>query len=243
MMVTFLGTGDAFGSGGRLQTCILVDAGAARFLIDCGATALSAMKRHDVDPSSIGTVLVSHLHGDHFGGLPFLILDGHFSKRRDPLRIAGPPGVEARVRATLETFFPQASAIPFRFDVEFLELSAGRPARVGPLLVSAAEVVHPSGAPPYALRVEAAGATIAYSGDTEWTDALATIADGADLFVCEAYTFDSKVKYHLDYATIAARRDRLRCRRLVLTHMGPDMLSRLGGIDAEAAFDGMRITV
>lgn len=49
--VQFLGSGDAFGSGGRFQTCIYVDAGQTRFLFDCGASSLVAMKRFGVAPS------------------------------------------------------------------------------------------------------------------------------------------------------------------------------------------------
>jgi ribonuclease BN (tRNA processing enzyme) len=83
--VTFAGSGDAFGSGGRYQACIhLRRAGHAPVLLDCGATSLSALKSLGLDPGEISTVFISHLHGDHFGGLPFLILDGQFTRRTGP---------------------------------------------------------------------------------------------------------------------------------------------------------------
>ena len=76
--VTFAGSGDAFGSGGRYQTCIhLRERHRPPVLLDCGATSLTALRSVGPDPGEIGTVLVSHSHGDHFGGLPFLILNGH----------------------------------------------------------------------------------------------------------------------------------------------------------------------
>src|SRR5207245_8976218 len=90
LQVQFLGSGDAFGSGCRLQTCILVKGAGEPLLLDCGATSLVAMKRSGVEPNEIGLVLLSHLHGDHFGGLPFLVLDGQFSRRTKPLVIYGP---------------------------------------------------------------------------------------------------------------------------------------------------------
>ena len=84
--VTFAGSGDAFGSGGRYQACIhLRPDGASPVLLDCGATSLSALKRLGLHPGEITAVFVSHLHGDHFGGLPFLILDEQFSRRTRPL--------------------------------------------------------------------------------------------------------------------------------------------------------------
>ncbi len=235
----FLGCGDALGSGGRFQTCLhlrgLEDGG---LLIDCGASSLIAMKRAGVEPSGIGWIALTHLHGDHFAGIPFMVLDGQFRRRTRPLVVAGPPGVAARVTAAMEALFPGSSTVERRFPVEYVELEERRPAALGPATVTPFPVVHPSGAPAYALRVEYGGRIVAYSGDTEWTDALVEAAAGADLMVCEAYVFGRKVKYHLDYATLAAHRDRLGCRRLVLSHMGADMLAHLDRVDAEVAEDG-----
>ena len=241
--ILFLGSGDAFGSGGRFQTCFHVRAEATQFLIDCGASSLIAMKRFGVDPSSLDIILLSHLHGDHFGGLPFLILDAQFSRRTRPLVIAGPPGVEARVRDAMEVLFPGSSAVQRKFIVQFAELAEGSGTVLGPLSVIPYRVVHPSGAPSFALRVTCGGKVIGYSGDTEWTDTLVQAARGADLFICEAYVFEKKIKYHLDYRTLMDRRTQLGCRRLMLTHMSDDMLQRLQGLDADWAEDGKRIVV
>src|SRR6266480_1677081 len=95
--VLFAGTGDAFGSGGRLQTCIAVSVDGAMVLLDCGATALVGLKRAGVDLRAIEAVAVSHLHGDHFAGLPFLVLDGQFGGRTTDLVVAGPPGIRQRL--------------------------------------------------------------------------------------------------------------------------------------------------
>ena len=72
--VQFLGSGDAFGSGGRFQTCVLLSSADGQLLLDCGASSLIAMKRLGIDPSTIEAVVLTHLHGDHFAGIPFLIL-------------------------------------------------------------------------------------------------------------------------------------------------------------------------
>jgi len=241
--VLFLGTGDAFGSGGRFQTCFAVRAEATQFLIDCGASSLIAMRRFGVDPSLLDTILLSHLHGDHFGGLPFFVLDAQFSRRMRPLAIAGPPGVEARVRDAMEVLFPGSSSVQRKFAVEFTELAEGRETVLGPIAVTPYGVVHPSGAPSFALRVACGGRVIAYSGDTEWTETLVEAARGADIFICEAYVFEKKIKYHLDYRTLTEKRSRLGCRRLILTHMSDDMLQRLEGLGADAAEDGKRVVV
>lgn len=236
--LTFLGSGDAFGSGGRFQTCLYLNGSNESVLIDCGASSLIAMKRQGINPSHIGCVLLSHLHGDHFGGVPFLILDGQFSKRTLPLVIAGPSGLGTRIEAAMEAFFPGSSNIRRNFPVQFIALADHQRSRIGNCTVIPFEVRHPSGSPSYALRVEYGGKVISYSGDTEWVDGLLDVARGADVFVCEAYFFEKKVKYHLDYATLRERRSDLGCARLILTHMGPDMLDHLGEAECETAGDG-----
>jgi len=241
--VRFLGSGDAFGSGGRFQTCIHLQSGASQMLLDCGASSLIAMRRFGVEPQAIDTVILSHLHGDHFGGVPFLILDGQFKRRTRPLIVAGPPGVEARVREAMEVFFPGSTGIERKFDTRFVELADRVSIEVGPARVTGFAVVHASGATPFALRVVAEDRIVAYSGDTEWTNALIELADGADVFICEAYVFERSVKYHLSYATLAEQRSRLRCKRFVLTHMSADMLNRRGEVEAELAEDGLTLTI
>jgi ribonuclease BN (tRNA processing enzyme) len=241
--IRFLGSGDAFGSGGRLQTCILMESGDFRCLIDCGASSLIALKRAAVDPSNIDTILVTHLHGDHFGGIPFVVLDGQFSRRSRRLLVVGPPGLTDRITQAMEVFFPGSSRTQRRFGTEFVELAEGTPRSVGPLRVTPYEVVHACGAPAYALRVELDGRTIVYSGDTEWTERLFPAVAGADLFISEAYFFDKPVRFHLDYATLMQHRPKLDCKRLIVTHMGPDMLAHLAGLPVEAAHDGFEVSL
>jgi len=241
--LTFLGSGDAFGSDGRLQTCLALRGGGPTILLDCGASSLIALKRGGIAPNDVAAVVVSHLHGDHFGGLPFLVLDGQFARRSAPLVVAGPPGVRERVERAMEVFFPGATRVERRFAVEFIELADRRSADVAGARVTAFTVEHFSGAPAYALRVEYGARVVTYSGDTEWTEALVDAAREADCFVCEAYTFDRKVRFHLDYATVRAEAARLRARRIVLTHMGPSMLERRAEAAFECASDGLVLTV
>src|SRR5262245_403888 len=211
--VRFVGSGDAFGSGGRFQTCTLLEGNTESALIDCGASSLVALKASRISPSTIGTILVTHLHGDHFGGIPFFILDAQFSKRLEPLVIAGPPSIQNRVREAMEVFFPGSSQVTQRFPIEFIELPAEAAVTVGNSRVTAFPVVHSCGAPAYALRVEFRGRIVSYSGDTEWTDALIAASSHVDLFICEAYFFRKKTKFHLDYETLAKQRLNLTCKR------------------------------
>ena len=241
LTVRFLGSGDALGSGGRFQTCISVQCEAAHVLLDCGASSLIAMKRLGVDPGAVDAVVVTHLHGDHFGGIPFLVLDGQFSRRVRPLLVAGPPGVRQRVVQAMEALFPGSSGTERRFALGFVELAERTATDVAGLQVTGYPVVHASGAPAYAVRLTAMGKVVAYSGDTAWTDALIEVAQGADLFICEAYYFEKAIPYHLSYATLRAHRAELECRRLVLTHMNADVLGRCDEVAEEMAEDGWTV--
>jgi ribonuclease BN (tRNA processing enzyme) len=242
----FIGSGDAFGSGGRFQACILLHAPGppgevGDVLLDCGASSLIALKQQARNPSDVGLVLLSHLHGDHFGGVPFLVLDGQFSRRTRPLHVAGPVGVGERVHAAMEVLFPGSTEIERRFELHFHELDQGRALRLAGLVVTPSAVVHSSGAPALALRVQWHGRTIAYTGDTEWTEALVQVARGADLLIAEGYTYQRKIRFHLDVATLRQQARRLGAHRVILTHMSPDALSRLDELGWPAAHDGLTL--
>jgi ribonuclease BN (tRNA processing enzyme) len=244
IQVRFLGSGDAFGSGGRLQTCILVKASSSTFLVDCGATALIAMRRFGVDPNAIDLILLTHLHGDHFGGIPFFVLDAQLiSKRTRPLVIAGPSGTKQRIAAAMEVFFPGSSQVQQRFPLEICELAFEHPSTLGEVTVTPYGVQHPSGDPSLALRIVCAGKIITYTGDTAWTETLIPASRGADLLIAEAYYFEKNVKFHLDFRSLMAHLDELEPKRVVVTHMSEDMLEKLGTLSCEWAEDGKLIEV
>jgi ribonuclease BN (tRNA processing enzyme) len=233
MKATIVGSGDAFGSGGRSHTCFRLDAGTRTVLVDFGAAAIVAWHRLGFDVNDIDAVIVSHLHGDHFGGLPFLLLEFQFEARRTrPLIVAGPPGLRTRLDQAVDVFFPNAIEVGWRFPLEVIEIAPGGSAVVAGMSVTSAEVNHPSGAPATAVRVSDGRRTFAYSGDTEWTDALLGIADGADLFVIECYAATRHVPGHIDWKTLQAKLPFLAAKRIAVTHMGPPARARADEIAA-----------
>ncbi|HWX07743.1 MAG TPA: MBL fold metallo-hydrolase [Bradyrhizobium sp.] len=240
MQLRFVGCGDALGSGGRYNTCFHVTGERVNFLIDCGATSLPALKRHSIARDDIDLVLITHFHGDHFGGLPFLLLDAQFTRRARPLVIAGPEGIEARLAQVMEALFENSSKTRQRFDLSVVALSPEQTRSFGAVDVTPYPVVHgESGGPFLAYRIETEGRVIAYSADTEWTETLIPLGRDADLFIAEAYTYDKVVKNHLSLITLEAHLAEIKPKRLVLTHMSDDMLGRLDTLDYTTASDGM----
>jgi ribonuclease BN (tRNA processing enzyme) len=240
----FLGTGDAFGSGGRLHTATLVRTEAATLLVDCGPSTLSAMRRDSIDPNAVDAIVVTHLHGDHFGGVPFLIMDAHYAiGRTRPLVIAGPAGIEDAVARAHDVLFPGSGLLPLRFPLAYLEWTQGQACTAGPAAVTPHLVAHSTVIPCFGLRIEFGGRLLAFSGDTEWTDALLELSAGADLFVCECFGFERAPPHHLDYRTLQGHIPELTCRRLLLTHMGEEMLAQARSLGVETASDGLVLRI
>jgi ribonuclease BN (tRNA processing enzyme) len=247
MRLTIIGCGDAFSAGGRYQSCYLLDTSAGRLMLDCGATTLTALKHSGVAPNSVDALLISHLHGDHFGGVPFFFLDALFVSRREkPLPIFGPKGCQERVEALIENLFPRGLSNRRRFEMSFHDIEGATPLDCQGISVLPVEVVHESGAPAYALRMEADGRLFAYSGDTGWCDGVIEAGRDADLYLMECSTYDFKLSMHLDYLTIAEHFDRIGAKRYLFAHMNEDMIGHPERIDqtrCAMAEDGLVIDI
>ena len=89
------------------------------------------------------------------------------------------------------------------------------------------------------LRVECAGKTVTYTGDTEWTDPIVDAARDADLLISECCFYDKVVRTHMNYQTLKAHLPAINAWSVVLTHMAPNMLEHASQIEERCAFDGM----
>ena len=245
MEVTFVGCGDAFGSGGRLNTCFHVRAARTAFLIDCGASSLIGMNRLGIDRNAIDTILVTHFHADHFGGIPFFMLDAQFkTKRSRPLTIAGPPGLRDWYPRAMDTAFAGSARTEQKFELNLVELESAERRSLGDIIARPVRVRHaPSDGPFFAYRIEVDGKTIAFSGDTEWVENLVEIGREADLLISECYSFEKKVPFHLDYTTLTENLPRIKPKRLILTHLSAEALAHVDAIRCEIAEDGLTIEI
>ncbi len=240
--VRFLGSGDAFCAAGRNQAAYLVKTGETVFLMDCGATALASIKRQGIDSATIDTIFLSHLHGDHFAGLPFLFLEYLFeTPRRRPLQICGPPGTQDRVTRLFASMYSDLAAKPFPFRLEYTELLPQKAEELGSLRVEPFRVPHQETEISLAFGIRFGRHRILYSGDTGWTEDLITQSQGTDLFICECCYFETRLPMHLDYPRIRDNHQRFGTSRLVLTHLGREVLERASQIELELANDHLVI--
>ncbi len=237
-----LGAGDAFASRGLLQAGYVIDANGKRILMEAGPPALAMMKRCAIAPGDIDLVLISHLHGDHFGGLPFFILEYMFeTPLRKTLVIAGPRWLEQRTWALFKGMYPHFDTSKVARKLKFVVLEPGKITRLGGCKLSTIRTPHTVRDISLAFRIEVAGKQIAFSGDTGWTEDLINLSAGSDLFLTECTYFQTRTDFHLSYPQIVANRDRFGARRTILTHLGREVLERIREVEIETASDGMTI--
>ena len=242
LKITFAGSGDAFGSGGRLNTCILVEAPDICFAMDFGASSLIALNALGIPHNKIDLILLTHLHGDHCGGVSALLLDAMLgAKRKTPLTIAGPKDTTARLPGVQEALFPGSLAMTPKFDVETIDMEVLTPHEIKGLKVTTYPAIHTKATNPTSMRVEVAGKVIAYTGDSAWTEHMPELARGADLFVSECYFFEKSVPFHMNYPDLKEHQEELEAKRIVLTHLGPEMLRHKDEVPEECSYDGLVI--
>jgi len=241
MHLQFVGCGDAFGSGGRFNTCFHLVGNNINALIDCGATSLVAMNKLAISRSDVNTIYLTHFHADHVGGLPLFLLESHYVlKRQRGLTVAGPPSLKSRYAGIMETAFPGTEAMDWCFPLTLTEMEIGRGNAIGNLRITPFHVLHDDRAGPcLGFRIEAEGKIIAFSGDTEWTQALVDVGRDADLFICEAYTRDKAVTGHMALNLLERHLGQINPKRLILTHMSKDMLAQRAKLPYETAEDGL----
>jgi ribonuclease BN (tRNA processing enzyme) len=237
--LTVIGSGDAFCSGGALHSCNLLEHAAGKLMLECGPGVLAGMKRLGLATTDVDAVMVSHLHGDHFGGIPFLFLEYLFENpRQRPLTIVGPPTVLQRSFALYAALYRELQDYEMPFEIQVVEMQPGSMATVAGFEVEAFKVTH--NAEPFSLgyRIRSGNRTMLFSGDSAWNEVFVEKSRDVDLFLCECCTMEPCVPMHTSYTELLQQRDRLGCKRLVLTHLGADV-RQAAEFRFEKAEDGM----
>jgi ribonuclease BN (tRNA processing enzyme) len=222
LRLTFIGSGNAFSPGGLCCNGFLVN---DRFLFDAPPQALSSLNTVEVDPNGIEAVILSHHHGDHFLGLPFLLLHWRWKGRTRPVKIIGPRGTRRLGREISETVFPGVLD-GIGYELEWEDLVGGNRAQVDGLHLEAHEMIHDSGLElclGYKATID--GRVFSYTGDTILCDAVLELAKDVEVMVSECASRADRIPVHMNLVDDIpkVRAALARDAELILTHITPDV--------------------
>ena len=252
--VTIVGSGNAFNSDGRAHACYLIDSSettnpgtkpATRILMDVGATSLYRLQQLNIAAASIDAILLTHFHGDHYAGLPFVLLQMDLVEgRQHPLEILGPPGVQQACETIIEACYP---GFEFHFPIVYRELDA-RAAHItttqcGDFQIVPYPIEHKTESTGYRL-LGADGGSLAFSGDSGYDGLLAALVDGVDLALIEL-TMPEQYDPPIAHVALNDVREQtnghqLNAKRLVFTHITDALAREIENAGpGTAAYDGL----
>ncbi|MFX0092157.1 MAG: MBL fold metallo-hydrolase [Candidatus Hodarchaeota archaeon] len=224
VVLTFLGTGNAFSDQGRYNSSVYVEWILNHsILIDCSPPAVCHIKKMGISLNELKYVFISHLHGDHCLGLPLLFLEYRFRNRKDdnPLIIIGPTETQETVETIFNLVFPNIE-LP---NLDYIIAKDQKEASCGKISFKAFAMSHIGVKEAYGYRIIVGDKIIGFSGDTGSCENLFNVAEGTDVFVLECENFETQEPYHMDYKTIEKDLPRFSSKKIILTHLGIESLA------------------
>jgi len=236
--VIVIGSGNAFNSSGRAHPCFLLESvSGSRLLLDAGATALYILQRQKIDLSALDCMLISHYHGDHFLGLPFILLQMQIIlKRKQEFTILGPPGLSQVCQQLMDIAYP---GFNIDFKIIYQEIH-DKEYQAGDFSITPFPVLHRPES--LGFRISGpSGKTVAYTGDTGLNDNVFVLVENVDLAIIEMSLLkqeDPPVP-HIALDEIISRRSELKARKIVFSHLYNDVAAEITRLNlGEVAEDG-----
>lgn len=222
LQFTFLGTGNAFSPGGLCCSGFLVN---GRHLFDAPPQTLSSMSTIGLDPNNIETVVLSHHHGDHFLGLPFLLLHWRWKGRTKPVRIFGPRNTHRLSTEIAETVFPGVLE-GIGYEIQWQDLEPGQAVCANGLEIEPLEMTHDSKLDLcLGYKARTGGRRFSYTGDTILCDSVLELARGVEVMISECASVADQVPVHMNLVDDMpkVRAAMAPEAALILTHINPDV--------------------
>lgn len=246
--VTFLGTADAFNACGSANSCYWVNDALGNYTVDFGPTALMKCNEYECDLDELDLILITHLHGDHIGGLPMLLLHLTYDRTRTkPLYIAGPSNTQKFIECLWQGTYPSTIKKGLPFEIVYINWDTSKPIKVCQRQVISLSAVHDLEAQPHSLRIHGPEYTLAVSGDTGWQDGLIELSKGVDMFICESTNLVAGYWGHLSIEEHCKNRASLQPKQLILSHLSNAARTRAVELAQEyrwtVAHDGLRLNI
>jgi ribonuclease BN (tRNA processing enzyme) len=217
--LSFLGSANAFTPGGRYWSSFVAN---GRYVFEAPPTLLPHLKRLSIPIADIRAVFITHFHGDHFLGLPFLLLEYlYLTPRQDDLFIVGPPGIEAKSEDLADMAFPDLSHADAGYRRVYVEAQPGGEQSLADVRFQAVPMRHAGQKLHcFGYRLRLGNKTVAYTGDTELCEEIFLLAEGADVLVLDCSYSDGEGPEHLGLPEALEVRKRVSPRTvIILTHL------------------------
>ena len=238
MQTLVLGCGEAFDQE-LFNTSLLVRTGQAVLLLDCGFSIPPRVWQCVADTNEIDAVYISHAHADHFFGMPALLGRLWEDGRTKPLTIISQAAVLEDVRTALELGYRGLSA-RFKYEMNFVVATAGEVVEAHGARFSFGQTRH--SVSNLAVRIEADGRVLSYSGDGMFLEASRRLYAGADIVVHEAYFFEES-PIHADIGAVIAMAEEDGVRQVALVHVQRDVRRRPERIEEAIARARTQVTM
>ncbi len=234
-----LGSGNAFNSDARGHCCFLLD---EIFLIDCGPTVLIKREEFKIDFSKIKIILITHFHGDHFAGVPFLILYFQYIlKRKEKLYILGPENIKKQYDSLMDLIYPN---LQIDFSLEFIEIQEDYDFEE--YHIKAIPMLHKEESLGY--RINDSQNSFAFTGDTKWNDNIISLFKDVDVAIIEL-SFKEKIENssHLSLEELRQYRNKIQPKKLFFNHLYDELSKEVEDLTKEnfnfgtPLYDGMKI--
>lgn len=215
MEILFLGVGEACDSV-HGNSSALVTAGESKILLDCGFSVPHSFFRHCEDPNCLDFVWISHFHGDHFFGLPLLLLRFWEMGRKRRLEIVGQKGVEKTTLAALDLAY-RGFAKKLSYPLSFHTIEPNGLLRLDNLDLKATQTIHSQCN--YGLSLGDGRHRLYYSGDGRPTRETCRLVDGCDIVLHEAFTLEDSMPDHGSISGCLQLMEKAEIKRLALIHI------------------------
>lgn len=237
LRLTVLGSATPYPSADNPCSGYLVTSGDTRIWVDAGTGTLGPLQRR-VRLDELDAIWISHMHADHSADLLTAYYGALYAdiSLAAPIPLYGPAGIADRLAGFLSNT-PVRSPVESAFAVT--ELHDGHQATIGSLRLTSRAVAH--GIPAFAVRIETAGSSLVYSGDTAPCAGLKELAQDCDVLLCEAesaqLSAEDEQVHHTPEDT-GGTASETRASRLIVTHVGRFLTPEQAVARAAKRFDG-----